>query len=607
MDFMGINDISPKTKILGIPMVIAFLTVALVTVSCDFPHGMDNGKGRLIMLISGVDQSEGVQAARSVLPNNMLGTLKYKLEFTRDSGDSGPITIPEVNGGTYSINLAQGAWTIYAEAFDSSDRLVGATGGPVPVNIVADQRNYVTIQMFVDHDYEAGLTEIYIHNEEELRRIGTDFAIDGTKSFYLENDITLTQPWPPIGTDTTRFKAVFDGQGHTITMNNAVFDPAALGGTYLGFFGYTENAVVKDVTLAYPSGGTIALTGAGYYVYFGGAAGRADRSEFIGVTLTGALNVSSLAAAAFSIGGITGANYDGSIVASHVKGSVSGISPGTTCAGGIAGEMQSAGGPAPSITESSFTGTAGAESDGSMAYAGGILGQAYTGSVERCYAAGNVEAKGHSVYSGGIAGYYSSNPGPITNSYAYTNTVADGCGNSYAGGIAGSSYGGIILNCYVAGTVKAIQNDNAHAGGISGEHGNSGQLNNSMVLLDALDGGGMNAYTLFGTENVGYGSNSGNQVWDAITVIQWGSAYKNGTTNPLSNYTPDSGKDIVSFTAAPGFKNSAGQAAYTGAGWAFTGTVVWKWLSPYEYPVLEWQTAAPDISVLGAGFGIIWP
>jgi hypothetical protein len=69
--------------------------------------------------------------------------------------------------------------------------------------------------MTVDPAYEALLTEIYIHNEAELRRIGA--AVNGlaignpARTFYLENNINLTQPWDPIGDDTTPFMANFDG------------------------------------------------------------------------------------------------------------------------------------------------------------------------------------------------------------------------------------------------------------------------------------------------------------------------------------------------------------------------------------------------------------
>jgi hypothetical protein len=53
--------------------------------------------------------------------------------------------------------------------------------------------------MSVDPAYEAALTEIYIHNEAELRRIGAavnGLAInDPSRTFYLEKDIVLTPPW----------------------------------------------------------------------------------------------------------------------------------------------------------------------------------------------------------------------------------------------------------------------------------------------------------------------------------------------------------------------------------------------------------------------------
>jgi hypothetical protein len=75
--------------------------------------------------------------------------------------------------------------------------------------------------MTVDPAYEAGLTNIYIHNEAELRRAAAgDFAIDGSIQFYLERDIVLTQPWTAIGNNGTPFEAVFDGNGHSITINS---------------------------------------------------------------------------------------------------------------------------------------------------------------------------------------------------------------------------------------------------------------------------------------------------------------------------------------------------------------------------------------------------
>lgn len=61
--------------------------------------------------------------------------------------------------------------------------------------------------------------------------------------FKMVNDIDMDgNPWTPIGTDATNsFRGVFDGDNHS------VFDVNMTAGTYLGLFGYTSGATIKNV------------------------------------------------------------------------------------------------------------------------------------------------------------------------------------------------------------------------------------------------------------------------------------------------------------------------------------------------------------------------
>ena len=85
----------------------------------------------------------------------------------------------------------------------------------------------------------------------------------------LTADIDLSgQTWTPIGTSTSNyFKGTFDGDGHTIS--NLTIDTEA---SYVGLFGATSGAVIKNVTLDKPqvqnSAGGTSNTGAlvGYMV-----------------------------------------------------------------------------------------------------------------------------------------------------------------------------------------------------------------------------------------------------------------------------------------------------------------------------------------------------
>jgi len=87
-------------------------------------------------------------------------------------------------------------------------------------------------------------------------------------------------------------------------------------------------------------------------------------------------------------------------------------------------------------------------------YVGGVVGSNASGTVENCYATGNVTAP---VAVGGVVG--GNTGGRVQNCYSTCTVTATG----YAGGVAGSN----VENCYATGNVSCSEND---VGGVVGNN-----------------------------------------------------------------------------------------------------------------------------------------
>lgn len=81
-----------------------------------------------------------------------------------------------------------------------------------------------------------------VKTESELKSIGETYSLAG--NYVLDNDITLTEEWEPIGNDEHPFIGVFDGNGYTI-YNLTVTKKS----DNMGFFGATEGATLKNIVL----------------------------------------------------------------------------------------------------------------------------------------------------------------------------------------------------------------------------------------------------------------------------------------------------------------------------------------------------------------------
>ncbi|MDR1286225.1 MAG: hypothetical protein LBK08_01315 [Treponema sp.] len=480
-------------------------------------------------------------AARSVLSNGFTSTLRYRITLA----GPGEIIERDAAGGSVTVFVRPGVWTVTVRAWDSAGVLAGT--GSETAAVVPGQPAFISVRMVVDAAYEASLADIYIHNENELRRIGTDFAIDGSIAFHLENDITLTRPWTPIGNGGDHFRAVFDGHGHSITINSF----ADLSASYLGLFGYTDGAAIKNLKIQCNLGTgvsplNLAETG---LVYIGALAGYAEGSEFNNITVSGSI-------------GVTGLPY--------------------MACGGIAGQATTT-----TIQKSSFTGTlwGKSESSGGGAVAGGIVGSSY-GNIAECYTSCKVTALGGAAAYAQAGGITGDGGGSITRCYAWAVVSASNSNNSLtvaAGGISGQ--GGSISQCYALGTVSAGGNGShpyCYSGGIIGETVFSGEFVANCAALNTM-------VTSNDSDKVrrikGNGADLSNNFAASDVVL---------SGNPTPALDPGTaGKDGETY-ARSAFKGPSAGAVYASGSlnWNFTPvTGDWKFLSGYDYPALPWQTS----------------
>lgn len=293
-------------------------------------------------------------------------------------------------------------------------------------------------------------TAIYISTPDEL--IAFANQVNGGDSFEgkivrLKNDIDMlsyqgdAMNIVPIGTKTAPFKGTFDGKGYTInnfTVWNDTLD-------YVGLFGFTTEAAIKNVTLNNPY-----LVGRSY------------------------------------VAGIVGCAYTGSVENCHVTGEID--IEGNYMVGGITGHGYA------KIADCSVIGDANwdysvimatyLESDIEGDNVGGIVGhKAENTTISNCEVA-NVTVTGTRKIGGIVGTTFQNNiiiGCDVSNITVTTNATeeyaSNNAGSMGIGGIvgitSGSYTGGTISDCSVSGVTFIIENDlttAVSAGAITGGH-----------------------------------------------------------------------------------------------------------------------------------------
>ena len=238
-------------------------------------------------------------------------------------------------------------------------------------------------------------------------------SLHWNKYFIMMNDLDFKNSGIfIIGSDSTPFTGVFNGNGHIIRnvdINNPLFGS-------VGPSGQIRNLGVEDVN----------ITGSGSLVGY-------NQGSITGCNVTGAVTGKD------QVGGLVGSN-GGTISNCYITGAITGGDG----SGGLAGDNSG------TITDCCAVVTV----IGGNYSVGGLVGS-NGGAIINCCAAGTVTGV---LYVGGLAGANSG--GVIIACYA-TGIVT---GEDIVGGLVGYNYYGSVENCYAMGT----SNGNENIGGLVG-------------------------------------------------------------------------------------------------------------------------------------------
>ena len=213
----------------------------------------------------------------------------------------------------------------------------------------------------------------------------------------LDKNIDLTgKDWTPIGTDyDNSYKGTFDGGGHTIT--GLTF---TTNDEYAGLFGWLNRAgTVKNVVME----GVQITSNQIYGGSIGGVVG------YSWGTIENC-SVSGSVSGTVYVGGVVGAQIDGSITGCSSSATVKGM----VDVGGVAGQTNSSA----TLTACYATGNVTLEIDPKKNIAGGgLVGMNAGSSLLACYATGNVTSTGSSTGYVHIGGFLGNNYTTVTACY----------------------------------------------------------------------------------------------------------------------------------------------------------------------------------------------
>jgi len=139
------------------------------------------------------------------------------------------------------------------------------------------------------------MADLTIHNLEELKafrdRVNSGESFSG-QTVVLAADIDLkNEEWTPIGNSSKTFQGNFDGQGHTVSNLKITGNKS-----YVGFFGFTTNGSVSNLTIENASvSGRLGV---------GVVAGSPYTSKYTNIKVTGHVEVEGMA----YVGGVGGRN-----------------------------------------------------------------------------------------------------------------------------------------------------------------------------------------------------------------------------------------------------------------------------------------------------------
>lgn len=385
------------------------------------------------------------------------------------------------------------------------------------------------------------------------------------------DDEWSSQGWLPIGTSSTPFKGVLDGNGKSILgfwINRPNTD-------YVGLFANTNGATIKDLTV-----NTTSIKGKTYVGIISGYSERTTISRCVVTSndiigngdnvggIVGCVTGGSISESKVSCNNIAGVNGVGgvfgidrseaaSITNCHVQGNING----GDAVGGICGNCSG------NITNAVFCGNVTA-----INKAGGICGSRSGGTASGCYAVAHVVATGNRV--GGLIGQ-GSNSNKLRDSY-FSGTIS---GNEQVGGLVGYQYGGETCRCYTNTTISGAK----AIGGLIGKIESTAIKSNVSICssIKATVGnvgriyGERGSYTTIGE----MGTTNENKAWNKAIIVSAGVAQDI--------------EDNVQNGASVSATTLKLKATYVAMGWDFNDT--WAIQETECYPYMKSQTAPPVI------------
>ena len=240
---------------------------------------------------------------------------------------------------------------------------------------------------------------IPISTFHELCRIGKDKDLPLDTNYMLIKNINVSKnDWrlfDPIGTRINPFTGVFDGYGHTVKKVHI----RRVDSTDVGFFGFTEGAVIKRLHIEADSilGGTNVVAAE---TNVGGIVGMARN------TIIDSCSFSGRVIGKQWVGGIVGTAFGTGITRS--------ISEGIVRSDGVGG---AAGGLVGSLTDGSIVSLSFSKTDvvgTGFHNTGGLVGDNYISEIDRSYSIGSVS--GGIGFTGGLLGHV--HDGHIWHSYS---------------------------------------------------------------------------------------------------------------------------------------------------------------------------------------------
>ena len=246
--------------------------------------------------------------------------------------------------------------------------------------------------------YDSNTKTYTIYNADGLMNVAE--LVNGGKTdinITLDKNIDLTgKDWTPIGTDyDNSYKGTFDGGGHTIT--GLTF---TTNDEYAGLFGRLNRAgTVKNVVME-----DVQITSNQIY---GGSIGGVVGYSWGTIENC---SVSGSVSGTVYVGGVVGAQIDGSITGCSSSATVKGM----VDVGGVAGQTNSSA----TLTACYATGNVTLEIDPKKNIAGGgLVGMNAGSSLLACYATGNVTSTGSSTGYVHIGGFLGNNYTTVTACY----------------------------------------------------------------------------------------------------------------------------------------------------------------------------------------------